>query len=362
MKHIHKLIAFAAFGAGMCLTACEDVELGDPNTTTTASNSYANFVMVNASPDAPALDLFVNNIKTGTTIEAGAIVTTLPYTNVYIASNGVLSNTNIRVKATAGTIGGTLGTSNLIYRSTNNGTNNFQAADSAYYTFIVLDSVNRPKPIRTLNADDFGDITYYSPEGSLIVPSKLDPNVDTTIVMSVGSNNSTVTANLIKKYNGGVFPSYFLPIGTVPLGSTDAGGVRFLVITDQLPLPSSTRFPKPTSGKFAVRFINASPDAGTVTISLGATAVTSGFFSYPFTQANFNPSVGSRTLVATSATNGQFQNNFANQAAYDIVVKSGTTEIARLNAQDFSDKGVYTIVMSGKRSSVPLKLTVIKNK
>lgn len=345
MKLINKLIAFAAFGTGMCLSACEDVELSDPNITTTASASYANFIMVNASPDAPSLDLLVNNVKSGASISAGQAHAA--YEKLTITSNGVLANTSIKAKATSGAIGGVLGTNSLIFRAGNNNTNNFQAVDSAYYTFIVMDSITRPKPVRTLDENNFGDTTF----------------VVKTTGAQIGVVQWRALAPTVAERNKKVDA-----IGTVPLGSSDPGGVRFLVVTDQLPLPSTTRFPKPAVGKCAVRFIMASPNTGTpfsgsVGLTVGGTAVTQGITSYQLAFASWTPapSVGSRS-VTNNSYNTTINANDAAPVAHNIVIMQGATELARIDNYEFDEKGVYTIVLSGNRRTLPMSLVIIKNK
>jgi hypothetical protein len=220
--------------------------------------------------------------------------------------------------------------------------------------------LSRPKPIRTLNSGGFGDVTYYSPVASFTAKKISDPASDTTIQLSVGSNNSIVTANLLKKYNNNALPSFFIPIGTVPLGSTDVGGIRFLLITDELPVPSSTRLPVPTTGNFAARFVNASPDAGTVSCKINGVSLTSGLFSYPMTQANFNPSVGSRGGSATAPVTVSFKNDFSAIGTYDINVTVGANTITL--TKDFADKGIYTVVLTGSLAKGTLAVALVQHK
>jgi hypothetical protein len=345
-------------------TGCEDLERVTPVPNTTSSNLTANFLAVNASPDAPSLDLYINNVLTGASVSSGQAQT--GYANVPITTNGVGANTNISAKATSGSIGGILGSNNLIFRAGNANTNNFVAAAGGSYTLIVIDSINRPIPIRTVNDKNFGDTTFYSPQSSFTAKKKTDGVTDTIIQLSVGSNNPVTTARLLRKYNKGKLPSFFLPIGTVPLGSSDVGGLRFLLYTDNLPIPAIPPatvpvFPVPSSGKFAVRFINASPDAGTATAyKIGTTSVT-GSFTYPVTQANFNPSVGSRSTTGTAALTAAFINNFAATGTYDITVTVGTKTVT-LPAQIFADGGIYTIVLSGRLAKNNLVVTLLRNK
>jgi hypothetical protein len=210
-------------------------------------------------------------------------------------------------------------------------------------------------------------VTYYSSVGSFTAKKISDPAADTVIQLNVGSNNSIVTANLLKKYNNGSLPSFFVPIGIVPLGSTDVGGVRFLLVTDELPLPSGTRLPVPSVGKFAVRFVNASPDLGSITptCKIGTTSLTSGTFVYPMTQpsnqGNFNPSVGSKGGSATSPVTVSFKNDFAAIGTYDITVGVGATTIT-LATQTFADGGIYTVVLVGSSAKGTLQVVLVQNK
>jgi len=332
---------------------CEDLQKVTPVPNTTSSNLTANFLAINASPDAPSLDLYVNNVMTGASVTTGQAQA--GYTSVSVTTNGVGANTNIRAKASTGSIGGILGSNDLIFRAGNNNTNNFVAAAGGSYTLVVVDSINRPVPVRTLNSSNFGDVTYYSSQSSFTAKQKSDGVTDTVIQLSVGSNNSVTTANLLKKYNNNLLPPFFLPIGIVPLGSSDVGGARFLLITDNLPLPATSPvFPVPAAGKFAARFINASPDAGSATCKINSATV-GGATTFPMLQANFNPSVGSR-----STTVG-FTNSVTAIGTYDVVVTVGSATV-KLTAQTFADGGIYTIVLSGRVAKNSLTLTLVQNK
>jgi hypothetical protein len=345
MKNINKKIAFSIIGIIAGFSSCKGPFDQDPNLTTngTPSAYTANFVFVNAVPDdASGLDLYINNLKVGASVPSDSAQSIS--TNVPITSNGVFANTGIRAKATTATIGGVLGSSDLIFRSTSTSSNNFQASNAGYYTLIAVDTVNRPLPVRTLDAGNFGNTTYYSAQSSFT--GKGLTGQDTTINLTIGSNNSIVLYNLVKKANNNVAPSFLIPIGIIPLGSSDPGGSRFLLYSDAIPTPI-------TSGKFAARFVNASPDAGAITVTVNGTTL-AGQLTYPMTQANFNPSVGSRS--ATLA----FTNNFAAAGSYSVVVKAGTTTITKKVA--FADQGVYTIVLTGRLAKNTLNITVAQNK
>jgi hypothetical protein len=321
-------------------TGCEDPDYIEANPgvggTPAALSTFINFV--NASPDAPSLDLYFNNVISGSSLASGQ--GQQGYVKHGIASNGVLANANVRAKGTSGQIGGTLESNDLIFRAGNNNANNFQAVDSAYYTFIALDSITRPRPLRTNNALGIGDTTYFNPlTGQYIAGITRAP-------LPSSQKSRTVA------------------IGTVPLGATDPGGARFLVITDQQPLPSTTRLPKPAPNKAAVRFIHASPNTGSVTVSIGAQNLVSsgtnppqqGIFSYPLAFAVFNPSVGSRSVTANVYAS-------IDPGTPVITVRAGAETISTRNDFTFVAGGVYTIVLTGNfRQKPSMPLVVIQNK
>jgi hypothetical protein len=353
MKTIFKTALPAV--VALTLLGCEDLQKVTPSPNTTPTNLTTNILFVNASPDAPSLDLYVDNIMTGTSVITGQTQTS--YATVPLTTNGLgnVGNINLRAKATSGSIGGVLGSSDAIYRNGNTSTNNFAAANGASYTLIAVDTINRPVPLRTLNSLNFGDVTYYAPVTSFT--GKTSANADTVIQLSPDHNNSIVTYNLCKKYNNNVAPAFFVTIGTVPLGSTDVGGLRFLLITDNVIFPATSPvFPVPTSGKFAARFINASPDAGAATCKI-STFTVGGAGTYVMSQASFNPnpSVGSR-----SATVG-FSNNVTTIGTYTVTVTAGTKTVT-LTGQAFADGGVYSIVLSGSAAKNTLAIALMRNK
>lgn len=338
MKNInHKIFsAVAIITFGGVWAACSDPDMLEPTPSTGSSNFTASFLLVNASPDAPSLDLLINNSKTGLSVDGSEAQNA--YAKVPITSNGVFANTNIRAKATTGSIGGVLGSNDAIFRAGNANSNNFQISDSATYTIIVMDSITRPKPLRTLNSKSFGDTTYFNPANGKMI----------SVVEKAGMTSAQ--------------RSKLVPIGTVPLGATDPGGLRFLVVLDQLPLPSTTRLPKPATGKASIRFIHATADAGTATVTYDATNVTSGTLVNPLkVSSSFNPTVGSRSVASgTTALTYPFQT--VDSGVHTVVAKVGGNEVAKLENYTFDDKGVYTIIMSGRLQDGSLDLVVVKNK
>ncbi len=291
------------------LLACSEPELPTAVPSVSSATPYkANFLFVNAAANAPGLDLLINGNKVGTSLEANS--NQAAYSEVSLTSEGrtgsLTANTSIRAKAVTGTIGGTLGSADVIFRAGSNNTNNFQAVEGSRYTIFAIDTIARPRPVRTINASNFADITYYSSRPTFTAPSKLNPTVDTTIQISVGSNNSMVLANLLRKYNSNQLPSFFIPIGLVPLGSSDPGGSRFYLAQDVIPTISA-------NNQVGIRFVHASPNAPAVFVRLKSTSTsatslvaptsgTTGISYVMSTTGGFNPSVGSRTVTSTSST------------------------------------------------------------
>lgn len=325
------MVAMAIF------TGCEELQKVTPVPNTTAANLTANFLMVDASPDAPSLNLYVNNIIAGVAVDNLNQRAQAGYTAVPITTNGVGANSNIRVKATTGTIGGTLGSNDLIFRAGNNNQNNFVAAAGGSYTLIVVDTINRLAPVRTLDTsltnNPAGNTYYY--KQSIPTPG---------VLISASDYAALVPAEQLK----------CVLLGIVPLGSTDVGGPRFLVITDNLPLPApSPVFPVivPGSNKFSARFINASPDAGSATCKIGGTSL--GAATYPLLQGSFNPSVGSRSTTVAFV-------NAITTGSFSVTISAGPV-VTPLAAQNFVDGGIYTIILSGSKAKNTLALTLIKN-
>lgn len=336
-KYINlKTLAKASTFSLAVFWACEDPEYITAVPNPQPSGFAANFLFVNTAPDAPSLDMFVNNVKTGASAVFGAGQT--GYTTVPITSGGAggfTANTNIRAKATSGTIGGVLGSSDAQYRAGNNNANNFAAINGARYTLFALDSISRPKPARKLNASNFGDTTFFRPS--------------TGQYISVVEKAALPPAERAK----------VVPIGTVPLGASDPGGVRFYLVRDNYPT-----FPAGNVTQSAIRLVQASPRNTTQGLFVRLNPVSTGSiislgnnvpyilsFATPTGGANFSPSVGSRTVTST-AVNFTLQNtNIAgvpNEYLVEVATDAAFTNIIHTSTpvQFLVDK-VYTVVIRG---------------
>jgi hypothetical protein len=333
MKHIHKIIL--TVGLTVMYSACTEPETPAPNVASNPGTYVANFLFVNATPDSPTLSFFVNNVKTGPDAGSDVNYAQLAYAPIVLTSSGaagsVTANTNIRVRAASGTIGGVLGSNDLIYRAGNTNANNFVAVSGNNYTVFAVDSLKRPAPVRTLNSGNFGDVTWYNPKTGAQI----------SVVQKAALTDPSEIANLTS-------------IGVVPLGSSDVGGVRFYVTQDVFPA-----IPTPAT-QAAIRLVNAVPNANNTTnypslsvrlrpaagpnVTLGTNT------THVMNGANFNPSVGTRTAGTTGTA---FTNQVIGAAGVGIVYtleasRDGfaTVIYSAANVQ-FTPGRVYTVVMRG---------------
>jgi hypothetical protein len=315
-------------GLALLAVACSDPELPTPVLSTESSNLSASVLFVNASPDASALELYANNIATG--------ANATNYVTVPLTSNSTLSNGNLalRAKAMSGTIGGTLDKSDLIYRATSTGTNNLQASNGGRYTVIATDSLFRPKPIRTLDtarANKPADTTFFNPlSGKFIAVTE----------------KRTLAASQKAK---------LVPIGTVPLGSTDPGGLRFYIVQDVL----ATFFDSNVANA-GFRLINVAvntnvyarlkPAAGSP-LTLGSNVPYAlSFAAFTGTSNPAVPSVGSRLLTTTTFSSLAIATaGVPNTYTLEVSTNTGYTNIViSIPGLTFELGKSYTVVVKGK--------------
>ncbi len=335
MKHFNKIL-FAA-GLTAVVLGCKEPETPAPNISSNSSAFNANFLFVNASPDAPALSLYVNNLKTGSDAGSDGSYAQGAYNSVPLTSSGasgtLTANTNIRVKAVGGSIGGKLGSNDLIYRAGNNNANNFVAVNGSNYTVFVVDTINRPVPLRTYNSGNFGDLTWFNPKTSTQI----------SVVEKAALTDPAEVANLVS-------------LGVVPLGQSDVGGVRFYVTTDVIPVLASP------ATQAAIRVVNAVPNTNNTPgnpnlfVRLTRTSGTAGSTpialasgtTHVMNAANFSPSVGTRTAGSVAFTNQTVAAaGVANVYTLEVSTNNFATTIYSAPNVTFTSGKVYTVFIRG---------------
>ncbi len=365
MKTINKLI-LASAAVFLGLLSCSDPELPGANTFNNGATYKANFSFGNATADGPSLDFYVNGINLGSAIRGGGSLLPTP---IQIQSPGVTgaftANSAIRAKASSGTIGGLLGSNDLIFRSSSNGTANFAAINGGNYTVIALDSINRiiPKRLNRFTATiSFADLTYWNPNTSSVISASrrdsLNPaNCPACINWDgLAQTPSTATefANLVPYGTG---------TGLVPLGLTDVGGIRFFVTTD-VPVTFTAGTVATNAG---VRFINAIANANNIT----AVANTNGSFGGPPLYARLNGGAPHNltNIGAANATNafvasvaGGLNPSAGSRSAAGTAVAFSSLAIAVAGVPNaytlqFATDGAFTNIVY----SAPVTLTPGKN-
>jgi hypothetical protein len=341
MKSIYKKIAGLGMMALMLsLISCDENDgLREPKTTVTnVTSSTANFFFINATADGGPLDFYVNGLQIGGALEVGKGqngYVSAPLSIVGFSGANSLANTSIRAKASAGgSIGGVLKTSDLIYRAGNTNSNNLVAAPNARYTFIAVDEVNRPAPLRTFSLNPLKVLvaadTYYNP----------------ITRQQFSKDQFDAIQDVVEK-------AKFSSIGLVPAGATDVGGTRFYALTDTYPTDAAITAAASANQSF-IRFVHASPNAPGVFVRLVPTTtgstinlVTTAVQNVMSVAGGFAPSVGSRTAtlgwpaaVATGAATTTYKVEVHTNAAFTALA----LEIPNVA---FIPGKVYTIVARG---------------
>lgn len=374
MKSIYKVIGLVTVVASSFYSCDENDGIRAANTTAvpTPTQGKANFLFVNATPDAGSLDLWVDNVKA----ISGISITTEPiaYASLNITTPGNIPNTLVSAKANTGTIGGVLGSRDLIFRAGSTNSTNFSAAANARYTFIAVDSINRPAPLRTFSLNSLGvlaaDVTYYN------VANGQQISLDQWKALDTPSKKSNSIPLGALGSNGN-------PNTPIPAGISDPGGIRFLVLTDAF-----ASFTSPNTDKSAIRFINAVPNAypleksklisarlvpvsgATITLATNSYYVMSAFSNAAQTTAvaGINPSVGARAVAPNTASptiaNFTIQTTGANTYTLEISSDGFVTKYVHPTALTFNVGSNYTIVARGiaeKSGSKGLSALIVKH-
>jgi len=160
--YINKITAILSASAiTLGVFSCSDPDYPTPVPATAAPTSSANIRFINASPDAPALSFSVNNIPAA----AG-----IAFQQISDYSKTPAGQASVRGVGASGDIGGTLGKNPILYRATATTQNNFTFVNGAYYTFVVTDSIARPKP-STLNGTNPGGPQFIALSDNLTAPA-----------------------------------------------------------------------------------------------------------------------------------------------------------------------------------------------
>lgn len=335
MKSIHKILGLTAV-LSMALFSCDENDgIRSANTTVAnPSSNNANFFFINATTGGPSLDFFVNGVNLGTA-DLGAGLTG-GYKSVAITTPGLnnIANTSIRAKATSGAIGGVLGSNDLIFRATNTGIGNLVAAPNARYTFIAVDELERPAPLRTFSINSTtqalaADLTYYNRT------TRAQISNDAFRALSAGEQAA------------------FVSIGTIPAGVSDPGGARFYVITDSYPTDAAIAAAV-TANQAFIRFVHASPNAPGVFVRLVPTAgganipvVTTAALNVMSVAGGFSPSAGSRTATTPGFSTiaiGAASNSYTVEVHTNVTFTALALAVPNVTLQAGK---VYTVVARG---------------
>jgi hypothetical protein len=348
-------------------------------------NLKTRVLFVNAAPDAPTLNFLINNLPIATlpfpvAQTPSTSVSTIPssYVEVPITSNGVGGNIQIRAKnnvggPVGGLINGATNNQDLIYRAGSTNLNNLSAVAATFpgptpgsaaitnygYTIFATDTLNRPTPKRTVNALGLGDTTFYN--------SRTGAFLSVEDIKAIRTSNNPGQANYDSRTPNlaatSWLPEYIVPIGLVPLGTTDPGGLRFLVTADNF---ISLNTP---ATQAAIRFINLVPTpqrlSGNITFPAGTTfpagANPPNFGGYAMNFAGFNTlpagpalAVGSRLASGANGATAAFSFTSINAGTLSFritrTLPSGLTEPDIVPATSVSlSPGVhYTIALVGQ--------------
>jgi hypothetical protein len=367
MKNYIKIL-IALLVTALTFSGCDENDVNTPSPATSGNNITANFAFINAVADGGSLSLLVNGVS-GPALDIASGQN--GYTPVGIqtgfatTTTNLIANTAIRAVSTSGTIGGALGSNPIIYRGGNTNANNLVAAANALYTVIALDSINRPRPLRTLSVIDpvtnalAADITYYN-----------------------RANGTQISNDQFRALPTQAERDRCVSLGIIPSGTTDPGGPRFLLLTDTYPT-----FAAGNSTQSGIRFINAVPNSydlptetrifarlnagGSQIITLTPIVTT----PPPPTnvpaeyimsvRGGFSPSAGSRTTTVPFTLQSTAIAGSATVYTLELSTNSNFATIAySLSNQTFAVGKVYTIVargIVGKTGSSGLSAIVVQH-
>jgi Domain of unknown function (DUF4397) len=233
---------FVAIIATLVFASCEKPQYPVAEPASGGSTLSSKFLFVNASPDAPTLNFFLNNVPSGANVAGG---TNTPY------NTSAVGAMQLRAKAASGTIGGLIGSNDLLFRAGATNNNNFTAASNTNYTVFVTDTLNRAKPT-TLGATDPGGLRFLTVTDNLAAPAQgnthvrffhLAPNAPAVWVALLKDKKAIATLNnrafrAISTGSGATLVNFanFIPIPadtyTIEVRTGSATGPLVLTVTD----------------------------------------------------------------------------------------------------------------------------------
>jgi Domain of unknown function (DUF4397) len=160
MKHSLKYI-FVAATLTTALVSCQDTEYPTPSPATSASTLTARVLFVNAAPSVAPLNFFVSNVPAGTSVAFG---TNTAYNTTPVGP------IQLRAKAASGTIGGVLGTNDVLFRAGATNQNNFTVTAGTNHTFFVTDTLNRARGT-AIGSTDPGGPRFLNVTDNLAAPA-----------------------------------------------------------------------------------------------------------------------------------------------------------------------------------------------
>ena len=155
------LVVTTAVVATASLIGCQETEYPAAVPATGASTLSSRVMFVNAAPGTSSLSFFMNNVAAGT----AAFTANTPYASAPVGS------LQFRAKATAGTIGGTLGANDVLYRVGNTNQNNFVALPNTSYSVFVVDTTGRVRPTTPIGVTDPGGLRMMLSTDVLTAPA-----------------------------------------------------------------------------------------------------------------------------------------------------------------------------------------------
>lgn len=204
LQRNHVLASVAVLtGSLLVLAACQKIEYPAPTPVETLSTALARFNFVDASPDAPAINFYIENIQAG----QAQSFSTVPVSASYVTGQAGGGGVQLRAKAASGTLGGVIGSNDVVYRSSSTNQNNFAAISGNNYTVFLTDTLNRPKPV-VVSGTNLGGPQFLVVTDTLTAPPagtarvrffNLAPDVSAASARLTNATSTTSVTNLTNR-------------------------------------------------------------------------------------------------------------------------------------------------------------------